>query len=168
MLRDADVIERLRALAAGPAPDPRQAAIVLRRLYLTVFAAQLLVALLVGAALMALASGARAASDPFALVLLVLALGQLPLGWTLGCSAIRAGGRQAALSGTFSAAVLLSIPVWFGVLLLVSGQHFGYLLGIAAVVVIASALGLPITRLAANVVATVDPDPEHLPEERPA
>jgi len=151
------VIERLRRFASGPAPDSLEAAALLRIVYLVVFGGQLLVAMLVGVLLAALAPGRGAANDIVAVVLLAMALFHLPLGWVLGRSAVRAGGRQGALSGVIAAAVLLSIPAWFGVLLLVSGQRPAYLLGVAAVVSVGYALGFLLTGLAAQVAAADAP-----------
>ncbi len=152
------MIERLRSFASGPQLDAYEALSLLRLVYLAVFGLQLLVALLTGSVLAWLVPGAGAANDVLAIVLLGMALFHLPLGWLLGRAAIRAGGRQAALSGIISAAVLFSIPVWFGVLLLVSGQRPVYLMGIAALVSVGYSLGFLMTSHAAQVAANADRD----------
>ena len=151
------MIARLRSFASGPAPDVLEAAGLLRFVYLVVFGAQLLLALAVGASIAALVPGRSAANDIVAVVLLVMALFHLPLGWVLGRTAIRAGGRQGALSGIIAAAVLFSIPAWFGVLLLVSGQRPVYLLATAVIVSVAYALGFLLTGTAAAVAAADEP-----------
>lgn len=157
------MIARLRSFASGPAPDVLEAAGLLRFVYLVVFGAQLLLALVVGASIAALVPGRSAANDIVAVVLLVMALFHLPLGWVLGRTAIRAGGRQGALSGIIAAAVLFSIPAWFGVLLLVSGQRPVYLLATAVIVSVAYALGFLLTGTAAAVAASDEPpDAEHV------
>lgn len=165
--------ERLRALAAGRVVEVREAAAVLRSVYFAVFAAQSLLALLLGTALARLVPGTGAAgagSSVLGAVLLTAAILHLPVGWLLGRAAIRAGGRRSALSGTVSAAVLLSVPAWFAVLLLASGQRPLYLLGIVAVLAIAAGLGLPITRVAARCATTFEPaaEPEPPAESEPA
>jgi hypothetical protein len=145
--------------------------IVLRRSFFAVFAVQASLALLVGMALPRLAPGAGGASVAAdgasvaagggmlgAMSLTVSAL-HLPLGWVLGSRAIRAGGRRTALSGTVTAAVLLSIPAWFTMLLLASGQPSSYVFGSAAVVALACSLGLPIARLAARCATAIEPEP---------
>ena len=151
------MIQRLRGFAAGPPPDAVDAASLLRLVFLAVFGAQVMLALLVGAVLAALVPGSGAANDVIALVLLAMAVFHLPLGWLLGRAAIRSGGRQAALSGVIAAGTLLSIPAWFGALLALSGQRAVYLVGIVSVVAIGSSLGFALTGLAARVAAT----PEH-------
>jgi len=182
------VIARLRSFASGPPPDAFEAAAVLRIVYLAVFGLQLLLALLVGIVVAWSMPGRGAANDVLAAVLVAMAVFHLPLGWLLGRAAIRAGGRQAALSGIISAAVLFSIPAWFGVLLLVSGQRPVALMGIAAVVSVGYSLGFLLTGHAAQVAASSDPngdptpasaagpaaestsapEPDPVPEERPA
>ncbi len=122
-------------------------------MFLSVFGAQLLLALLLGLLLTSVMPRSGSPNDVMAIVLLAMAVFHLPLGWALGGAAIRAGGRQAALSGTIAAAVLLSIPAWFGVLLLVSGQAVLYLLGSAVVVSIGYSLGFAMTGRAARVAA---------------
>ena len=159
------MIERLRRFASGPPPDAFEAAALLRLVYLGVFGAQLVLALLVGLLLAAFVPGRGAANDIVAVVLLAMALFHLPLGWVLGRAAVRAGGRQGALSGIIAAAVLLSIPAWFGVLLLVSGQRPAYVMGVAAVVSIGYSLGFLLTSTAASV-ASADAPPGA--EPRPA
>jgi len=145
------VIERLRRFASGPPPDAFEAAALLRLVYLAVFGGQVLLALVVGALLAVLVPGRGTANDIVAAVLLAMAFFHLPLGWLLGRTAVRAGGRQGALSGIIAAAVLFSIPAWFGVLLLVSGQRPVYLMAVAAVVSIGYALGFVLTGVAARV-----------------
>jgi hypothetical protein len=151
------VIARLRAFATGPAPEPFEAAALLRLVYLLVFGLQLLLAVLVGSLLAWLVPARGVPNDVVAVVLLVMGAFHLPLGWTLARSAVRAGGRQAALSGTIAGAVLFSIPAWFGVLLLVSGQRTLYLMGIAAVISVGYSLGFALTGVAARVAATPEP-----------
>lgn len=152
------MIERLRRFVSGPPPDVSEAAGVLRLVYLLVFGGQLLFALLVGAVLVVLVPGRGAANDVVAVVLLVMASFHLPLGWVLGRAAVGAGGPQGALSGIIAAAVLLSIPAWFGVLLLVSGQRLPYVLVVAAIVSVGYALGFALTRTAAATAAANPPD----------
>ena len=162
------MIQRLRGFAAGPPPDAVEAASLLRLVYLAAFGAQLLLATLVGAVLASLAPGAGAASDVIALVLLAMAFVHLPLGWALSRAAIRAGGRQAALSGVIAAGVLLSIPAWFGALLLLSGQRAIYLMGIMSVVALGYALGFALTGLAARVAAAPEKTQDPTPAAPPA
>ena len=151
------MIERLRSFAAGPPPDAFEAAALLRLVYLGVFGGQVLLALLVGTLLAVLVPSRGAANDIVAAVLLAMAFFHLPLGWVLGRAAVRAGGRQGALSGIIAAAVLFSIPAWFGVLLLVSGQRPVSLMAIAAVVSIGYSLGFVLTGVAAQVAAADTP-----------
>jgi hypothetical protein len=154
------MIERLRRFASGPPPDPVEAAALLRLVYLAVFGGQLLLAMTVGLLLAAFVPGRGAANDIVAVVLLAMAVFHLPLGWVLGRAAVRAGGRQGALSGIIAAAVMFSIPAWFGVLLLVSGQRPVYLMGVAAVVSIGYSLGFLLTAVAAQVAAADAPPPD--------
>jgi len=153
------VIQRLRGFAAGPTPDEFEAAGLLRLVYLSIFGLQLVLALGVGALLAAFVGARGAPNDIVAVVLLVMAVLHLPLGWAMGRAAVRAGGRQAALSGIIAAAVLLSIPAWFGVLLLISGQRPLYLMGIAAVISVGYSLGFLLTGVAAKVAATPPAEP---------
>ena len=148
------MIARLRAFATGPPPTAFQAAALLRLVYLLVFGLQVLLAVLVGSALAWLVPTRGVPNDLVAVVLLAMGAFHLPLGWVLARTALRAGGRQAALSGTIAGAVLFSIPAWFGALLLVSGQRPLYLLGIAAVISVGYALGFALAGLAARVAAT--------------
>jgi len=147
------VIERLRRFASGPPPDAGEAAALLRLVYLAVFGGQVLLALLVGLLIAALVPSRGAPNDIVAVVLLAMALFHLPLGWLLGRATVHAGGRQSALSGIIAAAVLFSIPAWFGVLLLVSGQGPVYLVAMAAVLSIGYVLGFLLTGAAARVAA---------------
>lgn len=158
------MIERLRSFASGPPPDAFEALSVLRMVYLAVFGLQLLVALLAGSLVAWLVPGAGAANDVLATVLVAMAVFHLPLGWLLGRAALRAGGRQAALSSIISAAVLFSIPAWFGVLLLVSGQRPVYLMAIAALVSVGYSLGFLMTAHAARVAANADRDGDPTPD----
>jgi hypothetical protein len=151
------VIGRLRGFASGPPPDAFEAASLLRLVYLSVFGGQMVLALLVGLAVATFVPGRGAPNDIVAVVLLAMAVFHLPLGWVLGRAAVRAGGRQGALSGIIAAAVMLSIPAWFGVLLLVSGQRPVYLMGIAAVVSVGYSLGFLLTATAARVAAADTP-----------
>lgn len=162
------MIARLRSFAAGPAPDRFEAAALLRLVYLSVFGLQLLLALGVGALLAALLPSRGAPNEIVAAVLLVMALFHLPLGWLLGRAAVRAGGRQGALSGVIASAVLLSIPAWFGVLLLVSGQRPLYLMAVALVVSIGYSLGFLLTGLAAQVASRPDAEPGSGSDRDPA
>lgn len=151
------MIGRLRSFASGPAPTVTEAAGILRLVYVLVFAAQALLALVVGTLLAVFVPARGAANDVVAIVLLVMALFHLPLGWVLGGAAVRAGGRQGALSGIIATAVMLSIPAWFGVLMLVSGQRPPYLTGIVVIVAVGYALGFLLSGTAASVAATDDP-----------
>jgi hypothetical protein len=153
------VIERLRTFAAGPPPDQDEAAGTLRLVYVIVFGGQVLVALAVGTLLAWWLPAPGATNDVLALVLLMMAVVQLPIGWALGRAAIRAGGRAAAMSGVIASAVVLSVPAWFGVLLLVSGQRPLYLAGITAVVSVGYSLGFLMTGTAARLASTEAPDP---------
>lgn len=153
------MIARLRAFGAGPVPDEFEAAGLLRLVYLAVFALQLVLAFLVGAVTSWLVPVPGGGNDLVAGILAVMAALHLPLGWYLGRAAIRAGGRQAALAGVIAAGVLLSIPAWFGVLLLVSGQRPLYLMLIAALVSVGYSVGFFLTGVAAKVAATPEPTP---------
>lgn len=157
------MIGRLRSFASAHPPDAVEALSVLRMVYLAVFGLQLLLALLVGSLMAWLVPGAGAANDVLATVLLAMAAFHLPLGWLLGHAALRGGRRRAALSGIIAAAVLFSIPAWFAVLLLVSGQRPVYLMGVAALVSVGYSLGFLMTGHAARVAANADRDGEPTP-----
>ena len=156
-MRGGALIARLRAFATGPAPEHGDAAALLRLVYLVVFGLQLLLALTLAALLAQLVPVRGAPNDVVAIVLLVMGAFHLPLGWVLARSTLRAGGRQAALSGTIAAAVLFSIPAWFAALLLVSNQRTPYLAGIGAVIVVGYSLGFALASIAARVAAAPEP-----------
>lgn len=152
------MIARIRAFASGPPPEPFEAAALLRQVYLATFALQLLLALAIGGLVALLVPVRGAPNDVVALVLLAVAVAHLPLGWALARTAIRAGGRPSALSGVVAAAMLFSIPAWFGVLLVVSGQRPLALIAIAAVISVGYALGFLLTGLATQVATTPEPE----------
>lgn len=136
--------ERLRHFLATPDLGAAQAGMLLRQVYLIMFAAQLTLALLLGA-LLRLSFGAAGASSLLPQMLLALCLPQLPLALFLSQQAAKPGGRRAALSATLLAAVLLATPAWFLSLALALGVSRFYVTLLLAVVMLYYALGLLLT-----------------------
>jgi hypothetical protein len=141
---------RMRAYLAGDRPSLAVATSTLRLVYLTLFALQVIVALAVGFGVAAMLPRRPAPSDPFAIVLLLVAALHLPLAWLLARAAARSGGREAALSSTVLSAVLSSVPAWFAALMLISGQRPIYLWLVMSLVSLAYALGFAATGRAAD------------------
>jgi hypothetical protein len=153
-------VSRLRGplgpFLADPTPSLTTASAALRFTFLGLFGAQVLVALAVGAGVAALLPQRPAPSDPFAIVLAVMAAAHLPLAWLLARAAARSGGKEAALSSTVLSAVVSSVPAWFAALMLISGQRPVFLLVVMALLSAAYALGFLAAGHAA--VAAVRPD----------
>lgn len=126
---------------AADVPAPAVASAALRFAYASVFLAQVLLAAVVGALLAWALPSAPRPNDGIAAVLLAFAFFHLPLGAALAWSASRASGKGAALAGTITAAVLLSVPAWFLALQLVSAQRPPFLAAGLALIAIGYGLG---------------------------
>jgi hypothetical protein len=147
----------LRAFLADDTPTLANATSALRLVYLGIFAAQLALAGATAGLLGALVGRRPPPSDSFAVVLLLAAAAHVPLAWVLARAAARAGGKGAALSSAVLAGVLSSVPAWFALLMLLSGQRPSYLLLVGALLCVAYGVGFVATGRAA--VAATRPTP---------
>jgi hypothetical protein len=66
--------------------------------------------------------------DLMAGVLVAMAAAHLPLGLVLAWAVSRPPGKGSALVGALTAAVVLSVPAWFAVLLSITAQRTPYVL----------------------------------------
>jgi hypothetical protein len=126
-------------LAADP-PDPATAGAGIRFVYGITFLVQVALAVAVGAALSSLGPSAARPHDLMAGVLVVMAAAHLPLGLVLARAVSRPPGKGAALVGALTAAVVLSVPAWFAVLLSITAQRTPYV-GVAWSLLAAGYLG---------------------------
>jgi hypothetical protein len=116
----------LSALLATELPDPATAGAGIRFVYATLFLAQVALAVTVGAAVGSIAPRAAQPHDLVAGVLVVMAAAHLPFGLVLAWAVSRPPGKGSALAGALTAAVVLSVPAWFAVLLSITAQRTPY------------------------------------------
>lgn len=118
------------------------------------FLAQSLVAAMVAAAFLVIGSPLGPGASALGPVLAVLAPCQCLLGVLLPDWLARSGSKESALSSILLAGVLLSTPVWFLVLALITGQGALPVAALSATVVAAYSLGFVMAgRLGARVAA---------------
>lgn len=124
----------LRLYLQGKQLTLAQAAAFLRLVFVLVFMAQLVVAMLSGLALrLAVSETAATPNAVLGWVLVLISLPNLPIVLFLSVRGTRRHDRHASLSATLLAAVLLSTPAWFLSLALITSQstlHLVLLLGI--------------------------------------
>jgi hypothetical protein len=122
------------------------------------YLAQSGIALFTGLLVALLGDPAPARASALGPVLVALAVGQCGLGLLLPDRLARSGERGSVLSAALLSAVLLSTPVWFLLLALLSGQTALVLLALGLMVATGYALGFVLTgRLARRVrIASVD------------
>ncbi len=98
----------------------------MRMVYVLTFMAQIAVAVLLAGVMTAVA-GRQSSGTLLAQILVVLSLVQLPVTLFLSIRASKAGGKQAALSASIMAGVLLSTPAWFAAMTLLVSSTLLYL-----------------------------------------
>jgi hypothetical protein len=130
---------------AAEVPDAATAGSGLRFVYAALFLAQVALAVVVGGALVALAPSAARPHDLTSSVLLTMAALHLPLGLLLAWAVSRRPGKGSALVGALTAAVVLSVPAWFAVLLAITGQRGGFVAAGWSLVALGYAGGLALT-----------------------
>lgn len=139
-----------RFLHDDPLPAWR-AALTLRSVYALSFMGQVVVAVVVAAAVRLLAGGTPRPNDLLAWVLVVLALLQMPFAALV---LTRLGGlanRQGALTRTLFSATLLASTAWFTALALATGQRGTAVYVLLVLVLFAYGIGfLATSRLAAK------------------
>jgi hypothetical protein len=116
------------------------------------YLAQSGIALFTGLLVALLGDPAPARASALGPVLAALAIGQCALGLLLPDRLARSGERGSVLSAALLSAVLLSTPVWFLLLALLSGQSAAAVLVLGITVATGYALGFVLTgRLARRV-----------------
>ena len=131
----------LTPFLAADVPTPAVAASALRLVYAAVFLAQVGLAVVVGAVMVAALPTPPRPNDWVAGVLIAFAALHLPLGGGLAWAASRSPGKGAALAGAITAAVLLSVPAWFLALAALSAQRSPFLLAGLALVAVGYGVG---------------------------
>jgi len=145
---------------AAEVPDATTAGSGLRFVYAALFVAQVALALLVGIALVALAPSGARPHDLTSAVLLSMAALHLPLGLLLAWAVSRRPGKGSALVGALTAAVVLSVPAWFAVLLAITGQRSAFVAAGWGLVAVGYAGGLALTpRWIRGATRPAEPDP---------
>ena len=117
----------------------------LRLVFVAMFFAQIVLALLLGFGLR-LTFNSAPSSPLLAQILLTFSVVQLPLTLFLSQQAGRSGGRQAALSAALLSGVLLATPAWFLSLVLALGTQTLYLVLFFAVLMSYYLIGLLLVR----------------------
>lgn len=146
------------------------ASAALRFVYAVVFLLQVALAAVVGALLFAALPSPPRPNDWVAGVLVGFAALHLPLGGGLAWAASRSPGKGAALAGSITAAVLLSVPAWFLALATLSAQRPPFLLAGLALVAFGYGLGFAfLPRFVRAATTPVEPpeDTEAAQDERP-
>jgi hypothetical protein len=137
-------------------PSYAQALSVLRLVFASMFAAQLVMALIIAGVVRLFGAGGSA-SALVSQVLVVIALPYLPITLLLTQRSTQQGGKQAAVSATLLAAVLLATPAWLFALALIMGSALNYLLILLAIIAVHYALGFLLCGRFAQASQRVDP-----------
>lgn len=116
----------LSSLLAAEVPDPATAGAGIRFVYAITFLAQVALAVTVGVGLSWLGPRTARPNDLVAAILVLMAAAHLPLGLVLAWAVSRRPGKGSALVGALTAAVVLSVPAWFAVLLSITSQRTPY------------------------------------------
>ncbi|MDA0700004.1 MAG: hypothetical protein O3A02_02195 [bacterium] len=126
-------------------PDAATAGSALRFVYAATFLAQVALAVAVGALLVWIGPSSGRPHDLMSAVLVAMAAVHLPIGLLLAWAVSRRPGKGSALVGALTAAVVLSVPAWFAVLLAITGQRFPYVAAAWALVALGYAGGMVLT-----------------------
>lgn len=135
----------LSELLAAAVPDAATAASGIRFVYGVTFLAQVVLAVIVGATLVWLGPRTARPHDLMAGILPVMAAAHLPLGLVLAWAVGRAPGKGSALVGALTAAVVLSVPAWFAVLLAITAQRTPYVVGAWSLLAAGYAAGMALS-----------------------
>ncbi len=131
----------LQRFLKNPQPSEYEASSVMRAIYVLSFMVQIAIAALVAGVMVAIA-GRQASGTLLAQILVVMSLAQLPLALLLSIRVSKAGGKQAALSASIMAGVLLSTPAWFLAMTFLVSSTFLYLGILFAILMLYYAVGL--------------------------
>jgi lysylphosphatidylglycerol synthetase-like protein (DUF2156 family) len=134
------VLGALQSFLKNPQPSEGEAVSILRMIYVLTFMAQIAVAAVL-AGVMAVIAGRQSSGTLLAQILVVMSLVQLPLALLLSIGVSKAGGKQAALSASIMAGVLLSIPAWFIALTFLVSSTFLYMAILFAILMLYYAVG---------------------------
>jgi hypothetical protein len=135
----------LSALLAAEAPDAATAGSGIRFVYAVTFLVQVALAVTVGATLAWLGPRTARPHDLMAGIFLVMAASHLPLGLVVARAVSRAPGKGSALVGALTAAVVLSVPAWFAVLLAITAQRTPYVVGAWSLLAAGFAAGMALS-----------------------
>lgn len=158
----------LRLYLHGKQLNVAQANMFLRLVFVVVFMGQLVLAMLTGL-LLRLAAGGTAAAPNSVLgwVLVLISLLNLPLVLFLSSRGVRAGDRQAALTGTLLAAVLLSTPAWFLSLALITRQELLHLVLLLGLLLLQYGIGMFLALRFARLALSAAKEPQAAAEAEP-
>jgi hypothetical protein len=134
------MLRALQSFLKNPQPSEGEAASSLRMVYVLTFIAQLAVAAVLAGVMVAVV-GRQSSSTLLAQILVVMSLVQLPLALLLSIGVSKAGGKQAALSASIMAGVLLSTPAWFIALTFLVSSTFLYIAILFAILTLYYAIG---------------------------
>lgn len=155
----------LREFSKEKRPSRQLAVSALRFTFVTMFLAQVGVALLVVTLILLLGGSRPSGGSALGPVLAGLAFVQCLLGFALPDAVARPGSKGSALSATLLAGVLLATPSWFLMLALVTGQRLLPLMLLLATALGAYGLGFGLagrigTRVAAVAERAQQPQPD--------
>ncbi len=139
------MLRALQSFLKNPQPTESEAASVVRFVYMLMFVAQILVAAVLAgvvSALMGQPVGQQSSGNLLAQILIVMSLVQLPFALFLSIGMSKAGGKQAALSASIMAGVLLSTPAWFIALTFLVSSTSVYLAILFGILMLYYAIGL--------------------------
>jgi small-conductance mechanosensitive channel len=140
------MLEPLRRFLKNPKAGRAEALSILSMVFLLMFMAQIVVAVLLALTLSLFFGTGKSSSPLLAQILIVLAFLQLPLAITLPQLSAKAGGKQAALAASIMAAVFFSIPAHFASFALLTGAPAPYFIILLAILMVYYALGLMMIR----------------------
>lgn len=150
-------MQLLRHYLHGKQLTLAQAGTFLRLVFVLVFMGQLVIAMLSGLVLRLAAADAAAVPNPvLGWVLVFISLPNLPIVLFLSVRGVRPLDRNASLSATLLAAVLLSTPAWFLSLALITGQALIHLLLLLAILLLQYGIGMFLVLRFARLVIPAD------------
>jgi hypothetical protein len=135
------VLRALQSFLKNPQPSEGEAASSLRMIYVLTFMVQIAVAAVLAGVMVAVV-GRQSPGTLLAQILIVMSLAQLPLALLLSIGVSKAGGKQAALSASIMAGVLLSTPAWFIALTFLVSSPFIYIATLFVILMFYYAIGL--------------------------
>jgi hypothetical protein len=140
------VLRPLTRFLREPRPSLEQAAWGLRLVFVAIFLGQFVLAMLVALVLAVALSPAHTAGAPMGLVLLLVALCELPVALVVASLTLKDGGKSRALAATITLATILSTPSWLAGFLFVVGRDLLYWLLLALVLMLYYGVGFVMAR----------------------